>query len=308
MKRLAAVVVMVAWLAASAGAQRGGSYGGFSGSHTGSSGSHGGFSAPPAGFVGHSSPSFHGGMQASAPPRFAGPSRYTTGTTPYSTRGFRPSGPSYAGPRPPYTGSMHRMPYQSPNGGNHTGGDHNGWNHNGWDHHDGDHLDWGHDGNHHHGVFYTYYGWPAPLYPGWGWGYPYLLPSYLDYPNDYGSQPDSYTEASQPYEDNGPYEAPPPDQYVPPPSGSYTPWPYGSQPAPSGEEPTSPPVPESPVTLVFKDGRPPQQIHNYLLTATTLSVLDQRRQDIPVDQIDLAATARVNRDAGVSFALPGGSR
>jgi hypothetical protein len=27
-----------------------------------------------------------------------------------------------------------------------------------------------------------------------------------------------------------------------------------------------------------------------------------------VDQIDLAATAKVNRDAGVSFALPGGSR
>ena len=63
-----------------------------------------------------------------------------------------------------------------------------------------------------------------------------------------------------------------------------------------------------PVTLVFKDGRPPQQIHNYLLTATTLSVLDQRRQEIPVDQIDLAATAKVNRAAGASFALPGGSR
>jgi hypothetical protein len=176
------------------------------------------------------------------------------------------------------------MPYHSPNG---------------WDHH---------DGYHHRGV-YSVYGWGAPLWPGWGWGYPYLFPSYLDYPDDYGSQPDSDAGASsQPYEDNGPYEAPAQDQYGPPPSGSYTPWPYGSQAPASQEEPSSPPVPEAPVTLVFKDGRPPQQIHNYLLTASTLSVLDQHRQDIPVDQIDIAATAKVNRDAGVSFALPGGSR
>jgi hypothetical protein len=288
MKRLAAIAVMVAWFAIVASAQRGGSHGGgFSGSHGGSSSPHGGFSAPPAGFSGHSAPSFHG-MQAAAPPRFAGPSHYTTSTTPYSARVFRPLGSASAAPRQPYNSAMHRMPYHSPNGG-----DHHGWDH--------------HDGYHHWGV-YGVYGWGTPLWPGWGWGYPYLLPSYLDYPDDYGSQPESYTGASQPYEDNGPYEAPPPDQYGPPPSGSYTPWPYGSQPSPSQEEPSSPPVPEAPVTLVFKDGRPPQQIHNYLLTATTLSVLDQRRQDIPVDQIDLAATAKVNRDAGVSFALPGGSR
>jgi len=296
MKRVAAVAVMVAWFAMAAGAQRGGSHGGFSGSHGGSSSSHGGFSsAPPAGFSGHAGPSFHGGLSAPAPLRFAAPPRNTPGMTPYSARGFRPSGPAFAGPRQPYNSAMHRMPYHSPNGGN---------NH-GWDHHD-----WDHDGHHHHGGVYTYYGWSAPFYPGWGWGYPYLLPSYLDYPDSYGSQPDSETGASQPYpnEDNGPYEAPPQDQYGPPPSGSYTPWPYGSQPAPSQAEPSSPPLPEAPVTLVFKDGRPPQQIHNYLLTATTLSVLDQRRQDIPVDQIDLAATAKVNRDAGVSFALPGGSR
>jgi len=290
MKRLAAIAVMVACFVMAAGAQRGGSHGGFSGSHGGSSGSHGSFSAPPASFVGHSAPGFHEGMQAPAPPRFAGPGRYT-GMTPYSAHGFRPSGPAYAGPRPPYNGAMHRMPYHSPNGG-----DHHGWNH----HHDGDHHHWG-------GV-YGIYGWGAPIYPGWGWGYPYLLPSYLDYPESYDSSQDSYNAAPQPPPDNGPYEERPADEYGPPPSGSYTPWPYGSQPAPSQAELSSLPVPEPPVTLVFKDGRPPQQIHNYLLTASTLSVLDQRRQDIPVDQIDLAATAKVNRDAGVSFALPGGSR
>jgi hypothetical protein len=46
-----------------------------------------------------------------------------------------------------------------------------------------------------------------------------------------------------------------------------------------------------------------------MVTATTLSVLDQQYRAIPVDQIDLAATAKANRDAGVDFSLPsGGSR
>jgi hypothetical protein len=44
-----------------------------------------------------------------------------------------------------------------------------------------------------------------------------------------------------------------------------------------------------------------------LLTAHTLTVLDPQRRDIPVDQIDLAATSRANREAGVEFALPSGS-
>jgi hypothetical protein len=59
------------------------------------------------------------------------------------------------------------------------------------------------------------------------------------------------------------------------------------------------------VTLVFKDGRPPEQIHNYILTRTTLFVRDQHARKIPTDQLDLAATAKVNQDAGVDFQLPG---
>jgi hypothetical protein len=58
------------------------------------------------------------------------------------------------------------------------------------------------------------------------------------------------------------------------------------------------------VTLIFKDGRPPEHIHNYLLTPTTLFVGDQQRRTIPVDQLDLTATAQVNQDAGVDFRLP----
>jgi len=65
---------------------------------------------------------------------------------------------------------------------------------------------------------------------------------------------------------------------------------------------------EETVTLVFKDGRPSEQVHNYLLTRTTLFVLDDRRHVIPTDQLDLIATAKVNLDAGVDFQLPAAAR
>jgi hypothetical protein len=58
------------------------------------------------------------------------------------------------------------------------------------------------------------------------------------------------------------------------------------------------------VTLVFKDGRAPEKIHNYALTRTTLYVTDGRREEIPVASLDLAATEKVNRAAGVRFDLP----
>lgn len=69
-----------------------------------------------------------------------------------------------------------------------------------------------------------------------------------------------------------------------------------------------PPQNEDAVTVVFKDGRPQEEIHNYALTRSTLYVLDQHPRDIPVDEIDLQATEKVNRDAGVNFQLPGASR
>ncbi len=67
------------------------------------------------------------------------------------------------------------------------------------------------------------------------------------------------------------------------------------------------PLVENPVTVVFKDGRPAERIHNYLMTARMLSVLDGYRREIPVDEIDMTATAKVNREAGVDFMVPGSS-
>ena len=65
---------------------------------------------------------------------------------------------------------------------------------------------------------------------------------------------------------------------------------------------------EEMVTLIFKDGRTPEQIHNYILTKDTLFVGDQYHRQIPIDQLDLSATVQVNRDLGVDFHLPAGSR
>jgi hypothetical protein len=58
-------------------------------------------------------------------------------------------------------------------------------------------------------------------------------------------------------------------------------------------------------TLIFKDGRPPVQVHNYALTANTLYDLDgELRKEIPLALLDVPATVDANRAAGVDFALP----
>ena len=102
----------------------------------------------------------------------------------------------------------------------------------------------------------------------------------------------------------------PPDQAAEaPPQGydaqTYEPWQPPRAPyQPAAANPPSAPQSEEAVTLIFKDGRPAEQIHNYVLTRTTLFVGDANRREIPTDQLDLAATARVNQDAGVDFRLP----
>lgn len=97
--------------------------------------------------------------------------------------------------------------------------------------------------------------------------------------------------------DTQPYSEPEPPAYPA----------YPQRPA-AVERATSVPANEDAVTLIFKDGRPPEQIRNFLLTQGTLYVGGERRREISVDDIDLAATSSVNRNLGVEFQLPGGSR
>jgi hypothetical protein len=134
-------------------------------------------------------------------------------------------------------------------------------------------------------------GYGVPVWPGW------IGPNYLGDGDAYG-----YDDSqSSPDSGGGGYAAPPEDQGPPPYPATYS---GPTQPSPEQPSPSSATDSAEAVTLVYKDGRPPEQIHNYILTATTLYVGDQHRRDIPVDQLDLAATEKVNRDAGVDFHLP----
>lgn len=137
-------------------------------------------------------------------------------------------------------------------------------------------------------------GWDGSDYPGYfdSTGYD---PS-TGQPDDSGNSIDGYAQQAT---DQGP---PPPYQEQPPAEQP------SAEPQPAPAPPAAAPENEDAVTLVFKDGRPPEQIHNYALTRTTLYVRDQHRRDIPVDQLDLAATQKVNHDAGIDFHVPGAAQ
>lgn len=66
----------------------------------------------------------------------------------------------------------------------------------------------------------------------------------------------------------------------------------------------APPAEEDPVTIVFKDGRPNEHIRNYALTRTALYITTDRVRTVQLADIDLPATEKVNREAGVEFQLP----
>ena len=105
------------------------------------------------------------------------------------------------------------------------------------------------------------------------------------------------SQASENAASDGNDAQPPLEPYQQPP---LEPW----QPNSVLPHPSPTPGSEEAVTLIFKDGRTPEQIHNYLLTRTTLYVGDPYHRDIPISQLDLAATAKVNHDAGIDFHLP----
>ena len=66
---------------------------------------------------------------------------------------------------------------------------------------------------------------------------------------------------------------------------------------------------EQSLTVIFKSGRAPIEVENYLMTAKVLTDLDSEHyEQIPLDQIDLAATQNFNKAAGVEFQVPGASR
>jgi hypothetical protein len=77
------------------------------------------------------------------------------------------------------------------------------------------------------------------------------------------------------------------------------------RPAYQSAPPEVPASPQPATTLIFQDGRPTVEIHNYALIGSTLYALDgETRQEIPLSALDLPATIEANRKAGVDFSPP----
>lgn len=153
----------------------------------------------------------------------------------------------------------------------------------------------------HYPAVYAGYPWLA-----YGYGIPlgYSMPYAGDGDDTAGPSPMPQQQADEPPVDYGP-EPPNPEvagngapSFRPPYQGPY----QGSFQAPS----QAAPVHAQPATvLIFKDGRPPQKVHNYALTGSTLYALDgDLRQEIPLALLNVPATVETNRAAGVDFSLP----
>lgn len=251
-------------------AQRHASSGGFA-AHSAAP-AHSGFSAPHSGFGG------------SAPARPAAPARFGV--------------PHYGAPGPNRFAPNHRGGYPGRPGGPGN----SGWHH-------------GDRGDHHRRAYISPY---RSVYV-----YPYYAAPWIGYGPGYfddsdSSDYDNLQTAAGVNPENGDYldqsgygpQVPDTD----PNSQGLRPWPargpyapHASEAQPYAGAPSAAPAAEQPsITLVFKDGRPSMQIRNYLLTQSTLYTGDGLRREIPLSDLDLAATADANRNSGVDFRLPQG--
>jgi hypothetical protein len=265
-----AAVVLIA-LAMPVFAQRGGG-------HAGSSGSRG--FAGHAGFSGHS-----GFSRSTSPVRPAQPARYRAS----GIAGFREMGPpNHSNFGNPYNGS--RLPAGRPS--YHSTGTVPS-------------AAWNRGGDRNRDLYAarrrSFENWYVNNYPTWlGYGYPYVIdPGFYDWGDSDNSADNSAYDQSgaAPY-----YLAPYPDY------GYGAPDETPQEGVPGGNLPANAQVPEQPLTVIFSSGRSPVKIQNYMMNAKVLIDLDsQHYEQIPIDQIDVAATQRVNRAAGVGFEIPDAS-
>ena len=287
MKRSTAIALLLSGLALPACAQHGGGHGGFSG------------------HAGAASPAFHSGFSASRPSAPAFASRSSAGRPGYApgSPAVRRATPFRYGVQPLHYGvnpgygvnrdrgvsDGRRPPYRRPDRG---------------------------------GIIYQY---PYAGLGNYYYGYPYGLGFYGDDWDDGYDTSDSTNYQNAPYYGPDQYngfdpqaqgqgyaqgqpQAWPPDQGSGPGPGPGmaqlnpdTPYrPYYGTPHPVSVQAAAQPA----VTLVFKDHRPNQEIHNYLINGDTITVWDQHPHEIPLDQLDIAATEKINHDAGNDLFLP----
>lgn len=143
--------------------------------------------------------------------------------------------------------------------------------------------------------------WYSSSYPLWpGYGYPYVIdPGFYDWGDTDSGDPrqaSAYDQGSAAPVDRISY----PDQAF-------------SAPGPRPSAPVRAAVralqPRQAITILFKDGRAPVRMQNYMMTANTLTDLDaQQYERIPLDQVDVVATQWANNAAGMDFRVPAAAR
>ena len=316
-------------------AQHGSAHGGSFGSR--GFGGHAGFSAHP-GMSAH--PGFSARPGVSAAPRFsaprsfapASPIRYGSLGPPPAVHFSSPRLSTLGAPRGRNGFITSRPRYQPGFAGRDSAWNRNGNGH--WDHDRGRGRDWDHDGDRDRfrGRAHSFQNWYLYSYPAFlGYSYPYDLGSgfydYSNYDNSGYNQNDQsagYNDQSSGYNDQvsgyqPEYEASGQTsiQDYGQPGAQPPPWPGPGasgaapqiQPSDSGLHAAFEPPLEGPLTVVFKNGRAPQTMQDYMLTAKVLTDLDAHHyEQIPLDQIDITATANANRASGQDFQVPGASR
>jgi len=139
-------------------------------------------------------------------------------------------------------------------------------------------------------------------------GYPWLNSLGYGFPVAYGGLAyDGGQDDTRPGPQQADYGDQPPADYAPEPPAPQVAdnAPLTFRPSYQGQADNAPVSAQPATTLIFKDGRPPLQVHNYALTANTLYALDgDSRKEIPLSLLNMQATVEANRAAGVDFALP----
>jgi hypothetical protein len=64
------------------------------------------------------------------------------------------------------------------------------------------------------------------------------------------------------------------------------------------------PLPPTPTTLAFRNGRT-EQVFNYAIVGGVLWIInEQEARKVPLSELDLAATKKVNAEHGTNFPIP----
>ncbi len=140
-------------------------------------------------------------------------------------------------------------------------------------------------------------------YPGWyGYYNPYFYDPYWlwDSSSYYDDSQDQDVAPGYVMDQQGPDEQNAPDGYDS--SGDQDAYARSAPYEPRHAELTAP---SAPTTLIFRDQHK-EEIQNYAIVGNTLfSFSAERTQKIPLSDLDIPATTKVNEDRGVNFKVPG---